>query len=75
MYYELLKYEEAVNTKRYQQQLTDLIYSLLEKRPERSTFYHSFEFDVFFYFNNSHFVLLYLVKSIPEHFPGKINDF
>ena len=34
--YELLKPGETVNTKRYQQQLTDLNRSLLEKRPERS---------------------------------------
>ena len=33
--YELLKPGKMVNTKRYQQQLTDLNHSLLEKRPER----------------------------------------
>ena len=35
MYYELLKPGKTVNIKRYQQQLTDLNRSLLEKRPER----------------------------------------
>ena len=34
IYYKLLKPEEAVNTERYQQQLTDLKRSLLLKRPE-----------------------------------------
>ena len=34
VYYELLETEETVNTKRYQEQLTDLNRSLLEKRSE-----------------------------------------
>ena len=33
VYYELLMREEVVDTKHYQQQLTDLNHSLLEKRP------------------------------------------
>ena len=35
VHYELLKLEEMVHIKRYQQQLTDLRRSLLEKLPER----------------------------------------
>ena len=34
VYYELLKPEDTLNTKRYQQQLTDLNRSLFEKTPE-----------------------------------------
>ena len=40
VYYELLKSGETVNTKRYQQQLTNLNRSLFEKRPGRGNQSH-----------------------------------
>ena len=49
VYYELLKPNETVNTKRYQQQLFDLNRSLLEKRPE----YQKRQHKVFFLHDNA----------------------
>jgi len=49
VYYELLKSSETVYTKRYQQQLIDLNYSLLKKRPE----YQKRQHKVIFFYDNA----------------------